>query len=209
MSDVSQIAEARCICGKVKLRFLRPTPVLHVHCCCRDCRQGREWIASKGGPPMNHAYTSVYYFENDVAPLEPETMSLLFTVKLREDGRTTRLMTQCCYSYVAIDHPYYDENVVCVHTDACDLVAPQIQPLCRIFTRGWDAAYDGEMPEAIASLEESDATWKEFAGLIKRPVHERKGIKLQQVLAQLPPPTILGLKEAIRLLPPIGTKAEG
>ena len=155
MSDTSQSAESRCICGKVRLEFLRPSPVLHVHCCCSDCRQGREWIASKGGPPVTQAVTMVYYFENDLAQVDPEALSLLFTVKLRENGRTTRLVTKCCHSILAIDHPYYDQNVVSVHSDACDLVAPQIKPLCRIFTEGWDAAHDGEMPSTTASLEDS------------------------------------------------------
>lgn len=206
VSDASQIAEVRCVCGKVKLQFLRPLPVLHVHCCCGDCRQGREWVASKGGPPMKQAVTLVYYFENDLAPLGSEALSFLFSVKLREAGRTTRLITKCCHSILAIDHPYYEENVISVHSDACDLVAPHIQPLSRIFTEGWDAAYDGEMPSTTASLEDSEAMWKKFASIVKRPVREAKGIKLQDIFAQLLPTTILGLTEKVRLLPPAGPR---
>jgi hypothetical protein len=199
-------AESRCMCGEVKLRLLRRMPVLHVHCCCSDCRQGREWIC-KGGPPIKQGPTLAYYFENDLAWLEPHALSLLFTVKLRENGRTTRLITKCCHSVLAIDHPYYEENVICVHADACDLVAPRIQPLCRIFTSDWDTAYDGEMPSTTASLEDSEAMWKKFAGFIKRPASEAKGIKLQDIFAQLPPPTNLGLTEKARLLPRAGSKA--
>jgi len=209
MMDANQTAEAHCICGKVKLQFLRPLPVLHVHCCCGDCRQGREWVASEGGPSMKQAVTLIYYFENDLAPLDSEALSSLFSVKLREAGRTTRLITKCCHSILAIDHPYYEENVACVHSDACELVAPHIDPLSRIFTDGWDAAYDGEMPSTTASLEDSKAMWEKFAGIVKRPVREAKGIKLQDILAQLPPPTILGLAEKTRLLPPAGSIDSG
>jgi hypothetical protein len=207
VSDAGQIAESRCLCGKVKLQFLRPLPVLHVHCCCSDCRQGREWVASAGGPPMKQAATLVHYFENDLAPLEPDALSFLFSIKLRETGRTVRLVTNCCHSILAMDHPYYDQNVISVHKDACDLVAPPIQPLCRIFTRDWDTAYDGEMPPATASLEESEATWTKFAGIIKHPAGAAKGIRLQDIFAQLPPATILGLAEKVRLLPPAGPAA--
>lgn len=190
MSNTTQIGESRCVCGKVKLRFLKPKPVLHVHCCCRDCRQGREWIASNGGP-SKQPVSLIYYFENDLAQLEPDALGLLFTVKLREDGRTTRLVTKCCHSVLAIDHPYYDKNVICVHADACNLVAPHIEPLCRIFTRDWDAACHGDMPPITASLEESEAKWKEFASFIKRAVSDAMGITLQDILAQLPPATSL------------------
>lgn len=202
MPDSTQSAESRCICGKVALKFLRPVPVLHVHCCCSDCRQGREWIASKGGPPLKQAVTLIYYFENDLAQVEPEALSLLIAIKLRENGRTTRLVTKCCYSILAIDHPYYDQNVVSVHSGACNLVAPHIAPLSRIFTGGWDVAHDGEMPSDTASLEDSETMWKMFASFVKRPVLDASGIKLQDIVAQLPAPTILGLTEGARLLPP-------
>ena len=202
MSDANQPAESRCICGEVKLRFLRPTPVLHVHCCCGDCRQGREWVASMGGPPMKQAFTALYYFENDLAPIDPHALSLLFAVKLRENGRTTRLLAKCCYSMLAIDHPYYERNVVCVHADACELVSPRVEPLCRIFSNDWDTAYDGAMPASIACLEESEAMWKSFASVIKRPPSGANGIKLQDIFAQLPPPTNLALHEKVRLMPP-------
>jgi hypothetical protein len=157
---------------------------------------------------MRQAFTLLYYFENDLAQLESHALSLLFTVKLRENGRTTRLVTKCCHSTLAIDHPYYEGNVICVHADACNLVAPHIQPLCRIFTKDWDTSYDGEMPSATASLEDSEAMWKKFAGFIKRPVRETKGIRLQDIFAQLPPATNLDLTEKARLLPPIGSRAK-
>ena len=203
MSDVSQTAESRCTCGRVKLQFLRPVPVLHVHCCCRSCRQGREWVAANGGPPVKQGATLVYYFQNDLAQLAPNALSLLFTVKLRENGRTTRLITKCCHSVLAIDHPFYEENVVCVHGDVCALVAPPIKPLCRIYSTDWDTKYDGELPSVTASLEDSEAMRKQFAGFIKSSVMSPQGIKLQDILAQLPPSICLELKEDARLLPPV------
>jgi hypothetical protein len=144
---------------------------------------------------MKPGATLVYYFQNDLAQLAPNALSLLYTVKLREDGRTTRLITKCCHSVLAIDHPFYEENVVCVHGDVCDLTAPRIQPLCRIYSADWDTACDGEMPSVTASLKDSEAMRKQFAGFIKRSVSGPQGIKLQDVLAQLPPAICLGLKE--------------
>ena len=170
MSDASQVAESRCMCGDVKLQFLRSTPVLHVHCCCNSCRQGREWVASKGGPPMTKGPTLVYYFENDLAPLEPHALSRLFAIKLRENGRTTRLVTKCCHSAVALDHPFYEDNVACVHANTCNLVAPRIEPLRRLFSTDWDVTYDGEMPPETAALGDSEGVREDFSGRIYRPL---------------------------------------
>lgn len=72
MSETRPAPESRCICGKVSLQFLQPGPVLHVHCCCADCRQAHEWVASNGGPPMKSAVTQAYYIENDIAELAPD-----------------------------------------------------------------------------------------------------------------------------------------
>lgn len=203
MTDLTERSESCCVCGMVKVRFLRPQPVLHVHCCCADCRQAMEWIAIQRGAPMKQAVIHAYYFENDLADLEQQALPLLYAVKLRESGRTTRLVTKCCHSVLALDHPYYDTNVVCVHSDLCDLHAPEIEPLGRIFSGGWDAAYDGEMPPATACLVESEAMWASFAGIVKRPVKGAQGVRLQDIFAQLPPPMILGLAERQRLLPPL------
>ena len=199
MSHASQVAESRCICGRVRLQFLRPMPVLHVHCCCNSCRQGREWVASQGGPPMTKGPTLVYYFENDLAQLESHALPLLFAIKLRESGRTTRLVTKCCHSAIAMDHPFYEENVLCVHANTCNLIAPRIEPLRRLFSTDWDVAYDGEMPPATAALGDSEGLREKFSGIIKRPVKGRAGIKLQDILAQLPPATDLGLLENSRI----------
>jgi hypothetical protein len=200
MNTDDQNAESRCVCGNVKLRFLRRTPVLHVHCLCCDCRQAREWVAIEGGPPITQPFTSVYYFENDVEELGPHALSLLYTVKLRENGRTTRLVTKCCHSVLGLDHPYYDQNVICVHADTCNLVTPHIEPLCRIFTRDWDMDKDGEMPSITAVLEETEDTWTKFRSFIKHPVSEARGIKLQDIFAQLPPTKCLELPEKVHLL---------
>ena len=148
---------------------------------------------------MTKGATLIYYFENDLAQLEPDALSLLFAVKLRENGRTTRLVTQCCHSAIAIDHPFYEENVVCLHANTCDLVAPPIEPLRRLYSTDWDVAYDGEMPAATAALEDSEAMREKFAAIIKRPVRGRAGIKLQDILAQLPPAINLGLAEDSRI----------
>lgn len=196
------LPEVQCLCGRVRLRFLRPGPVLHVHCCCADCRQAMEWVASVGGPPMTNAVTFAYYFENDLAALEPESLRFLYAVKLREQGRTTRLVTRCCHSVLALEHPYYEQNVVCVHSNLCNMVAQPIKPLSRIFSSGWDSDYDGEMPPDTARLEDSEAKWKAFADIVKRTVDGRLGIRFQDILAMLPPAVILDLTEKQRLLPP-------
>lgn len=152
---------------------------------------------------MRRAPTALYYFENDLAPVESDAIALLFTAKLRENGRTTRLLTRCCCSMLAIDHPYYDKNSICVHADTCNLVVPAVEPLGRIFTKDWDNAYDGEMPVSVACLEESEAMWKRFASIMKRPRTAGRGIKLQDIFMQLPPTVDLGLQENIRLGPTV------
>jgi hypothetical protein len=147
---------------------------------------------------MSRGPTMVYYFKNDLAPLEPHALPLLFTVKLRENGSTTRLVSTCCHSALAIDHPFYEGNVVCVHADTCNLVAPPIQPLRRLYSADWDVAYDGEMPPATAALEDSEAMREKFTSIIKTPVASATGIKLQEILVRLPPPIVVGLAANVR-----------
>lgn len=202
MDETSPFVGSRCICGQVTLKYHSPAPVLHLHCCCADCRQAMEWIASIGGPPMKRAVTHIYYFRNDLALPDEHSLSRLYPVKLRDTGETTRLVTRCCHSLVAADHPYYEGNVFAVHPDLCVLSAPAISPLGRIFTAAWDQAHDGDMPEATAMLTDISIDWVAFDRVVKHPVGPRRGVSLQDILAQLPPPVDLGLAEGARLFPP-------
>lgn len=49
------------------------------------------------------------------------------------------------------------------------------------------------MPAHSAALTETDADWGRFAAIIKRPAGPARGITLQDLLAMLPPPQVLGL----------------
>lgn len=68
-------------------------------------------------------------------------------------------------------------------------------------------AYDGPMPSETAALQETQALWKTFESIVKKPMGEPKGVRIQEILEQLPPPTNLGLVEKARLLPSTKTKA--
>ena len=137
---------ARCTCGSVALRFLRRTPVMHLECGCVDCRQAHEVVASRGGPPTPHPpLQQLLYFANHVAPLSSEELEHVRLTKLRADGRSTRLETTCCHSILAVTHPAYQNNVVMVPSGACDLDAPALSPLARIYM-DWDEKADGPPP---------------------------------------------------------------
>ena len=100
-----------------------------------------------GGPPTPHPpLQQLFYFANAVEPLPSKELEHVRLTKLRADGNSTRLETTCCHSILAVDHPAYQGNVVMVPSGACDLDAPSLSPLARIYMHDWDEKADGPPP---------------------------------------------------------------
>lgn len=207
---------ARCACKAVGLRFLKRAPVLHLECGCCDCKQAHEYMASLGGPQTpSPPMQQLYYFANDVAPLSAEELERVRITKLRASlGRASapsiRLETTCCNSILAVNHAAYQGNVVMVPSGACELDAPDLAPLARIYMNDWDTAVDGPPPPLPEGcIEPVQGGPKPWYDIMSTPLDTlldgapRSGQPIQALFDQLAPTlTVHGLPEGTRLAPP-------
>ena len=137
--------------------------------------------------------------------------------------RSTRVVTKCCRSTLAVDHPLYNGKVVLVPADSCKLsLQPQpngrmlsdIQPLARIYMQDWNLARDGPPPPAVCPVLRPDSTDadKEVyrCKFREASVHlPRLGVSLQALLARLGPVQNLVLTEGDRFDDPPRTSTRG
>lgn len=166
---------SQCGCGKVTLRWRDPTPHLMLECCCCDCRQAHEFEAAQGGPPMLSPVSELLYFKNENITLDAaqnqDVTKYVRSVQLREGARSTRLVTTCCHSILAVDHPAYMGNLFMVpigsqgkleyseveHDDGTCFPTPAM----RIYLADWDTVCDGPAPEPM--LDPNPALWHGMA----------------------------------------------
>merc|ERR1712223_1628204 len=95
-------------CGDVVLKFFNPQPRIALECGCCDCRQAMIWAQEQGGPKAP-LMPLLKYLENDLVVEKGKEKMKWF--KLREDelgGKSVRCVTTCCYSTIAVDHPFYN-----------------------------------------------------------------------------------------------------
>jgi hypothetical protein len=134
-----------CICGKASITFSSSQLRSRLLCCCVDCRQAAAHAASIGGPIVPRGPQDLIYFPNAVTDVKGS--ELLMLQKLRPDGRSTRVVAQCCHSILAVDHPNYQGNVVMVPLSTCKVQhpMPMLPPQRLIYTGDWPESY-GPVP---------------------------------------------------------------
>ena len=181
-----------------------------------DCRQAREYAASLGGPHSKGALSKLSYFANDLSLASSDDFSgmvdtgLLRLTQLRSEFLSTRLVTNCCQSTLAVDHPNYGGRVVMVPTDSCVLhVRSELPPLlARIYMNDWDEATDGPpppvVPSALPVVRADEPDYNEKAEVYREHFRNakvelpRQGRSLQELFAQLAPAENLGLTRGER-----------
>jgi hypothetical protein len=92
-----------CKCQKVEISIAAP-PVNRLECCCRDCRKGLAWCASKGGPPPPPV-PDLVYFPNAIRV--DMGMKHLKCYLIKQAYNTRRVVAQCCWTCLVADHPSY------------------------------------------------------------------------------------------------------
>ena len=53
----------------------------------------------------------------------------------REDGRSVRCVSTCCYTTMLVHHPFYQNNVVMVMADVVKMDVPHIECTARIYLK--------------------------------------------------------------------------
>ena len=89
----------------------------------------------------------IYYFGNAITNVTNE--NLLKTFKLREDGKTTNLLADCCKTVMLTDHPQYQGNVASVLASAATVHCNEMKSQARLnLNNDWSKHPDtGELPE--------------------------------------------------------------
>ena len=167
-SSPSKHTSFSCHCGDIRLTFQAPKPGFVAECCCCDCRHARQYCWQKQqqqqqppttnntGSHNNHDERPVllYYVDNDIIGVEhkgqnvtqshdQDANSLFYTLKLRSDSGSLRVVTSCCHSAVMALHPLYLRNRVAVMMETCNIssLAYQdserhpLQPMARMQTK--------------------------------------------------------------------------
>lgn len=202
----AQKATVRCVCGKVSLTFTSLEPLVRLECGCRDCRQAREFEATRGGPKSHSPLSTLAYFPNDITLDQSieDVSEIIEVVTLREGGRSSRLVARCCRSTIAVDHPGYGGKLVMVPEESCILIAAKISPLARIYMGDWDHERDGDPPPTGdwptlgAGATDADKEVYRYKFREAAVALPREGVSLQEVVAALKPTACLGLTEGQR-----------
>ena len=127
----------------------RPRRVLE--CCCADCYQHIEWASVMGGPNVPVVPT-LSYWDNDIDVVRGEEH--LKAVFLRENGRSRRATSTCCYSTLMVDHSAYSGVMFMLFEEACRVQEddPDVPPTktrpaeARIYLKDFDPSR-GALPE--------------------------------------------------------------
>lgn len=195
-----------CICGQVGLTF-HGTPLLALDCACCDCRQAREFEATLGGPPSKSALGRAVYLPNDVSTVSELDITTSFHLShLRKEARSTRLVSSCCHSTLAVDHPAYGGKLVMVPRDSCNLQAKEIAPLARIYLKDWpdDEPLPPLEPPTLPTIRGDEPDLAERAEVYRTVFHSakepapRQGLSIQELFSALGPPSVLGLTKMER-----------
>ena len=209
-----QKATLQCSCGKCEIILHNPKPVKCLECCCIDCRVALQWTIKqkteytlKKNDNEKHVIKNIekmltkplklHYFENAIEIVKGKEH--LTTWKLRMDSESTRLVAECCWTNMLVDHWFYFKEVVMVPGGG-KLTFPNqpVPPEFRIQTKWWK----GEMEEKHGKLPENDGIknyvcddffWAIYSGMakhfmldVKRTVRKTKDIvTLQNVIGSL------------------------
>lgn len=238
----SIMACVSCFCGKVSFRFAERTPRWCLECGCCDCRQAREYCANvlakqnevasiipfpvpgQHSSAEHSALSQLAYFANDVILPElpgrndndappPNDNALLRLAKLRETGRSVRLLARCCKAILAVDHPGYGGRVVMVPLQSCRATpSSSCPPFARLYMKDWDRieAAEGPPPPVLPGVmvtrgdEADEAELERKREVVRNRFREaevtmpRQGVSLQEWFERLGDVEVWGLEEGKR-----------
>ena len=85
-------------------------------CACEDCRKALGWAALRGDNKPKDIIYSVY-FRSDIQSYNG--IDNMTATQLRSNARSTRVYCKLCFSYIAIDHVVYEDNVFMMQPEHC------------------------------------------------------------------------------------------
>ena len=193
-----------CQCGKCEITVADNRAIQYFRCGCEDCRQGIEWGAVKSTVTPDQLPHG-YYIPADIISVEGK--EFLSAYKLREDGRSTRLYCNQCWSLIGVDHPAYQSNVFLIfpkHCVAeCDLSVPLTAILfMKDYPKDYELPPEDDVPLFYSF--EYDQERNRFLSLptvantFKQRTDPLKGINFTALIDSLGTPKILDLEKGKR-----------
>lgn len=106
------MATVTCKCGEVKFQFpTSSTPRVHSLCCCDDCQRRIQYLADKGGTPLDVEHpVEVANFEGQIKFVKGRT--LLHFFKLSEETNMINVGSTCCHSFLCARNTDFHGNAV-------------------------------------------------------------------------------------------------
>ena len=193
-----------CNCGKCEITVADNRAVQYFRCGCEDCRQGIEWRATKSAvipDQLPHGY----YIPADI--ISTKGKEFMSAYKLREDGRSTRLYCNQCWSLIAVDHPAYQSNVFLIFPKHCVAECDLSVPLTAIlFMKDYPKEYEPPPEDDVPLFYsfEYDQERNRFLSLptvantFKQRTDPLKGINFTALIDSLGTPKILDLEKGKR-----------
>ena len=201
-----QFGTIGCSCGKCKITVADNRAVQYFRCGCEDCRQGIEWGVAKGTVTPDQL-PHLYYILADIISIKGK--EFMSAYKLREDGRSTRLYCNQCWSLLAVDHPAYQSNVFLIFPKHCVAECDLSLPLTAIlFMKDYPKEY-GAPPENNVPLFYSLEYGQErnrflslpaVANTFRQTNDPLKGINFTALINSLGRPEILNLEKGKRFI---------
>ena len=195
-----------CSCGKCKIIVADNRAVQYFRCGCEDCRQGIEWGVTRGTVTPDQL-PHLYYILADIISIKGK--EFMSAYKLREDGRSTRLYCNQCWSLLAVDHPAYQSNVFLIFPKHCVAECDLSLPLTAIlFMKDYPKEY-GAPPEDNVALFYSFEYQQErnrflslptVANTFRKTNDPLKGINFTALINSLGRPEILNLEKGKRFI---------
>lgn len=170
-------------------------------CGCEDCRQALQWGFTKREvkpDPLARAY----YMRSDI--IDVKGRDQMIAVKLRKDGRSTRVYCKNCYSILGTDNPAYRNNIFANFPKHCTNTGDLTVPLTAIvhmidYSEGIGPLPAEEVPvfHTFRFPQERQRLYSipAVANAFRERTEPARGITMRALVESLGPPLVLNLEK--------------
>jgi hypothetical protein len=199
-------AKISCKCGVCELTLADGRSTVSFLCGCEDCRQALQWGFKNGGVKPD-PLPRLYYMRSDIT--EVKGRDKMIAVKLRADGRSTRVYCTSCYSILGVDHPGYRDNIFLTFAKHCINTGDLTVPLTAMVQMIDYSERIGPLPAEEVPVfhtfrfPQERARWLSIpaiANAFREPTEPTKGITMSALIESLGPPLMLNLEKGKDLL---------
>jgi hypothetical protein len=207
MSSNERVAKIFCKCGGCELTLADEKSTVSFLCGCEDCRQALQWGFKNGGVKPD-PLPRLYYMRSDITDVKGRDK--MVAVKLREDGRSTRVYCTNCYSILGVDNPSYRNNIFLSFPEHCINTGDLTVPLTAMVNMIDYSEKIGPLPveevpifHTFRGFPQERARWLSIpaiANAFRDPTEPPEGIMMSALIHSLGPPLVLNLEKGKDLL---------